>query len=208
LLHLGIAEIVAIAHPRRREPLSDTEQVNLTLHLNSFYLHIRGCLDNLAWCLAHELKLFGSQIEEEEEVASKVNLFAGSFLGTLTSAAPGLAASVRRHAEWHRDLKSIRDPVAHRIPIYAIPAVLTSEEAERYRDIYNRAEEARLVGDLDRAGQLFNELNGIGDYVPYFAHSPSVTVSLRKVYPQVADDLWIVLELLEDVVTYLERRPV
>ncbi len=69
LLHLGIAEIVAITHPIRREPLSDTEQRNLTLQLNSFYLHIHGCLDNLAWCLAHELKLFGGQ--NEKEVALK-----------------------------------------------------------------------------------------------------------------------------------------
>lgn len=165
LLHLGIAEIVAIAHPRGRELLSDVEQLNLALHLNSFYLHIRGCLGNLAWCLAHELKQFGSQIEEER-VASKVNLLAGSFLGTLTSAAPGLAVSVRRHTEWHRDLKSIRDP----------------------------------------AGQLSDELNGIGDYMPSFAHSPSVAVNLRKVYPQVGGDLLIVLELLEDVVIYLEQR--
>jgi len=206
LLHLGLAQIVAIAHPRRREPLSDNEQLNLTLHLNSFYLHIRGCLDNLAWCLAHELKVFGSQIQEET-IASKVNLFGGPLLGTLTSAAPSVGASVRRHTEWHRDLKNIRDPVAHRIPIYAVPAVLTSEEAERHRDVYNRAEEARVVGDLDSAGRLFDELSSIGNYVPYFAHSPSAIGSLRKVYPQVVDDLSVVLELLEDVITYLELRP-
>src|SRR5207249_2725490 len=115
ILHLDLAAIVAVAYPSRKQPLSDDEQLNLTLHLNSFYLHIRGCLDNLAWCLVHELWLFGAEAQEEA-VASKVNLFGKSFLETLTSVALDLAAFVRQHAPWQRDLKAIRDPVAHRIP--------------------------------------------------------------------------------------------
>lgn len=208
ILHLGLAAIVAVAYPRRKEPLSDAEQLDVTLHLNSFYLHIRGCLDNLAWCLAHELQLFGAEMQEKEAVAQKVNLFGESFLGKLASVAPDTAAFVRGHADWHSDLKSVRDPVAHRIPIYAVPAVLTSDAAERYRTIYQRAEEARAVGDLDLAGRLFEELNGIGDYIPYFAHSPSAAKSVRKIYPQVADDLSTVLALVEGVIGHLEQRRV
>lgn len=207
ILHLGLAAIVAVAYPRRKEPLSDAEQLDVTLHLNSFYLHIRASLDNLAWCLVHELQLFGAKAREEA-VASKVNLFGEPFLQRLTSAAPDLAASVRRHAHWQRDLKTIRDPVAHRIPIYAVPAVLSAEEAERYRTAYQRAEEARAVGDLDLAGRVFEELNDIGDYVPYFAQLPSATGGVRKVYPQVADDLSIVLELADGVIGHLEQRRV
>lgn len=207
ILHLGLAAIVAVAHPRRKEPLSDAEQLDVTLHLNSFYLHIRGCLDNLVWCLAHELQLFETEMREEA-VAPKVNLFGESFLRKLASVAPDTAAFVRGHADWHSDLKSLRDPVAHRIPIYAVPAVLTDDAAERYRAIYQRAEEARAVGNLNLAGRLFEELNGIGDYIPYFAHSPSVAKSVRKIYPQVADDLSIVLALVESVIGYLEQRRV
>jgi hypothetical protein len=165
ILHLGLGAIVAVAYPSRRQPLSDAEQLDLTLHLNSFYLHVRGCLDNLAWCLTHELQLFGSEMQEQA-LAPKVNLFDTSFVRTLTLVAPDVGASVLRHATWHGDLKSIRDPVAHRIPIYAVPSVLTNEEAERYRAVYRRAEKARTVGDLALAGRLFEELNGIGDYVP------------------------------------------
>ena len=205
ILHLGLAAIVAVAYPRRKQPLSDAEQLDLTLHLNSFYLHIRGCLDNLAWSLVHELQLFGAEAQEEA-VASKVNLFGESFLERLTSVAPDLAPSVRRHAHWQRDLKTIRDPVAHRIPIYAVPAVLSAEEAERYRTVYQRAEEARAVGELDLAGRLFEELNGSGDYVPSFAQLPSATGGVRKVYPQVADDLSVLLELVDGVTGHFDQR--
>lgn len=205
ILHLGLAAIVAVAHPRRKEPLSGAEQLDVTLHLNSFYLHIRGCLDNLAWCLAHELQLFETEMQEEA-VAQKVNLFGEAFLGKLASVAPDTVTFVRRHADWHSDLKSVRDPVAHRIPIYAVPAVLTGDAAERYRSVYQRAEQARTVGDLDLAERLFEELNGIGDYIPYFAHSPSAANGVRKIYPQVADDLSTVLALAESVVAHLEQR--
>jgi hypothetical protein len=207
ILHLGLSKIVAVAYPRRRQPLSDDEQLGLTLHLNSFYLHIRGCLDNLAWCLVYKLQLFGPN-PQEEDVRSKVDLFDDRFLKKLEPVAPDLEASVRQHKDWHRDLKAIRDPVAHRIPIYAVRVVLSTEQAERYNAVYQRAEEARAVGNLDLADRLFDELNDIGDYMPYFAQLPSTTGSVRKVYPQVTDDLSNVLELADSVIGHLEQRGV
>ena len=207
ILHLGFAAIVDVAHPRRKEPLSDAEQLDVTLHLNSFYLHIRGCLDNLAWCLAHELQLFGTEMQEEA-VAQKVNLFGEPFLRRLSRVAADTVDFVRQHAHWHSDLKRVRDPVAHRIPIYAVPAVLTEDAVECYRSVYQRAEEARTVGNLDLAERLFEELNDIGDYIPYFAHSPSAANGVRKIYPQVADDLSTVLALAESVIAHLEQRRV
>ena len=164
-------------------------------------------LDNLAWCLVFELQVFGAK-PREEAVLAQVNLFDKSFLKKLTAVASDLAASVRQHEEWQRDLKTIRDPVMHRIPIYAIRGVLSAAETERYRVVYQRAEEARAVGDLDLADRLFGELNRIEDYIPYFAQVPSTTGSVRKVYPQVIDDLSIVLELTDSVIGHLEQRGV
>jgi hypothetical protein len=92
----------------------------------------------------------------------------------------------------------------NRIPIYAVPAVLNGEAVERYRAVYQRAEEATAVGDLDLANRLFEELNRMGDYMPCFAQMPSATNSVREVYPQGADDLSIVLELVDGVIGHLE----
>lgn len=202
-MHLGLSKIVAVANPRREQPLSDDEELELTLHLNSFYLHIRGCLDNLAWCLVHELQLFGASVQEET-IKREVDLFNKKFLRKLKRVLPGLSASVDQHKQWQCDLKTIRDPVTHRIPIYAVPTVLSPEEEERYQVVYQRAEEARAKGDFDLADRLYRELDGIGRYVPYFAQSPST--GARKVYPQVANDLSVVLELADDVIAHLERH--
>ena len=84
----------------------------------------------------------------------------------------------------------------------------TDEEAERYRVVYHRAEEARAVGDLELADRLFDEINGIGDYMPYFAQLPSTSGGVRKVYPQVTNDLSNVLELADSVIGHLEQRGV
>ena len=205
ILHHGLLKIVAVAYPRRKQPLSYAEQLDLSLHLNSFYLHIRGCLDNLAWCLVHELQLFGLEVREDA-IASRVNLFGEAFLQKLVSMAPELAVLVRKHVDWQRDLKNIRDPVAHRIPIYAVPAMLSADETERYRSVCQREEAARAIGDLDQTARLLEELDGIGYYVPCFAQLPSDNVSLRKVYPQVADDLSMVLQLADEIIGDLDRR--
>ena len=40
--------------PDRREPLEYEESIQAGLHLNSFYLHLWGWIDNLAWIVASE----------------------------------------------------------------------------------------------------------------------------------------------------------
>lgn len=206
ILHRNIGVIFAVAYPRREGPLSDEEQVDLTLHLNSFYLHIRGCLDNLAWCLTYELGLLGAAKEDDRSAVQKVNLSGREFLRELESIAPEVAASLRKHSQWFQELKDLRDPVAHRIPIYAVPSVLNADEEHQYRAIYQRAIAAKATGNLTLASDLFDRLESIGSYMPYFAHSFSAKAGVRKVYPQVVDDLCILLDIVNSVTAHFEQR--
>jgi hypothetical protein len=40
--------------PQRKEPLSVYEATECAIHLNAYYLNLRGTLDNLAWVLQYE----------------------------------------------------------------------------------------------------------------------------------------------------------
>jgi hypothetical protein len=44
----------------RKEPLSPYEATDCAIHLNAYYLNLRGALDNLAWVLQYEWQLLGN----------------------------------------------------------------------------------------------------------------------------------------------------
>ena len=104
-------------------------------------------------------------------------------------------------------MKRIRDPVAHRIPIYAVPSVISEPEGiGQYHDLKARFYAADAVPDRDLAERLLAGIRGLGKYVPSFTHSPSVPEDQRSVYPQVPDDLSTVLDLVEPVIDFLSQR--
>ena len=50
-----------------------------------------------------------------------------------------------------RDLPQLRDPVAHRIPLYVVPAVLSEEESRQHSELTNQWNRAIAERALDRA---------------------------------------------------------
>lgn len=206
LLLANIIEIISIASVQRKKPLIEDEQTKLSLHLNSLYLHIRGCLDNLAWCLIYEYKLLDIDKKEEYEIGQKANIFGVKFLEQLSGIAPKIVECLKDNLEWNSELKMLRDPVAHRIPIYAVPALLNISDSDKYKKISVEANAALSEGKFELCGRLFEELNNIGDYEPYFAYSPTENNTLKKVYPQVGEDVAKVLDIIDVVTDHIFQR--
>jgi hypothetical protein len=51
-MHDSYREITTLAYHGRAEPLQPLEQREFSRHLNSFYINLRGVLDNFAYCFA------------------------------------------------------------------------------------------------------------------------------------------------------------
>lgn len=206
LLLANMVEITSIASVQRKKPLNEDEQTKLSLHLNSLYLHIRGCLDNLAWCLIYEYKLLDIDNKEEYEIGQKANMFGDKFLEQLSDVAPKIVESLKDKLEWNSELKKLRDPVAHRIPIYAVPALLDINELDKYKKVSAEANTALSEGNYELSGRLFKELNNVGDYEPYFAYSPTENNTFRKVYPKVGEDITEVLDIIDVIIDHIFQR--
>lgn len=88
--------------------------------INALYINLTGILDNLAWVLVEFYKL---EIKKE-----KVGLFNKKFWQTCNNL-KDLQDSIMTndYVEWHKELKSKRDPIAHRVPLY-IPKKIGNKE--------------------------------------------------------------------------------
>jgi hypothetical protein len=133
--------IEAIAPADRTTVLTSEEALDVNIHLNSYYLHLRGALDNLAWAIHYEHSLLGLGNEGDATVRRQIGLFDTRFRKALALSVPSLNKIIANHDAWHDELREFRDPVAHRIPLYAAPGVLTkgSDEEAKVRQLHQQA---------------------------------------------------------------------
>lgn len=68
----------------------------MNVHLNSYYINLRGCMDNLAWALNYRLALVAGT-ETDSSTRRKIDLFGKDFLAALKTQRPNLRdASIRK----------------------------------------------------------------------------------------------------------------
>ncbi|PHR69914.1 MAG: hypothetical protein COA66_13885 [Arcobacter sp.] len=101
----------------------------ISMHLNSFYFHLSGIIDNLAWYLEYSLNLLnikigGSKNKNKIGLQKKRNQ---DFLEELKIKNIDLYNLIIEYQEWFIELNEKRDPVAHRKPIYIPPTVMLND---------------------------------------------------------------------------------
>jgi hypothetical protein len=180
--------IVSSAYENRTDPLHHEEQQSFSKDLNTLYMNLRGFLDSLAWCLMYE-----RQPDLEKELRrTDFDLFSPKYRTKLRAFAE-IEAAVIVHDEWNKDVKKRRDPVAHRIPLYLPPAILTPEEVARARELNTLQESKALAGQREEADRLFDQMNRIGKFFPFFMHHPDEQPI--PIYPTIPNDVGHVIRL-------------
>jgi len=124
--------------PDRTKPLTPDECGDAGRYLNSMYLHIRGVLDNFAWALLWQLNPVKAQELEDTGGHRKVELFRDTGKNSLPTK---LQQTVEGLKVWNDDLKSRRDPVAHRLPLQIPPQFVTRAEADKYLELEGKDHE-------------------------------------------------------------------
>lgn len=182
LIFSAYQEIRSIAYEKRTQPLSRNNQVTLSQAINSTYIHLLGILDNFAWCLLYE---------RQAELADKlprndVGLFSPKFRKQFV-AFPEIVEEITAHDSWHKDVKSRRDPVAHRIPLYVPSAQFTQDQVEQYSAISTQYHDSLKELRLDEAEETLVQIDSIGSFLPYFIHHPEEPHI--PIYPTIPADL-------------------
>ena len=159
-------ELTSVVPAVRHEPLSEDESVVVARNLNAIYVDLRGTLDNYAFSLLH------SVIPNEVADLNKSEIGLFEKVMRRNAAFEALSCDLSNSKAWYSELKSKRDPVAHRIPLY-VPTVITdSKDAERYESLAREHWAAILDLDFESAEAAFAELESIGRVAPVFIHHP------------------------------------
>ena len=184
-------------------PLGVYVATDLNIHLNSFYIHLRGALDNLAWALNLEILLLPGVDEDNPRSRGNCYLFGNKFITALEKHHPAAAAAISAHRDWEQDFKSRRDPIAHRIPLYAVHAVANEREAEGVRELQRKAGEAIAAKEFHRGVELIHEASQLGRYEPWLVESTTDGLRIRHLPRQMAWDSQNFVEVCEPVLVAL-----
>jgi hypothetical protein len=170
-------------------PMESIHDVQINLH--AFVINLFGVFENFAWAFVHRhnlLPTIGKPVN--------VSMFKDATRQHLPLAVADYLLSDAM-TRWHTEyLKNYRDALAHRIPLYIPPKVLTKEESERFNAL--ETEKCGLAGraDCDRINAISAEQEAIGSPCFTFLHSLKDGDASRAVllHPQVISDSKTVID--------------
>lgn len=191
VIRRSVENIFNLFPPSLDRPLARDALDDIEINLHAFVINLNGIFDNWAWAfvLRHDL---------ESDIGDRRNV--GLFKGKTQRLLP---ATLKEYLEsmtmtqWHEHyLKSYRDALAHRIPLYLPPAEWTQEESEHYNRL--EAEKIECIKSMrwERLEAVRAEQGKIGRPCLTFLHAFSKEEASRPVYlhPQLLCDSKAVVE--------------
>lgn len=190
----SVRDLQSVAPLDRRKPMKQEEVDTASRALNDFYIHTLGLLDNYAYAIG--ARLAGDRFSKLHR--GDRTLFGRRFLDCCDSLP--LRSLIEPFRDWVSALKSLRNPVAHGIPLTVPPTVITTETRAEYQaamktyhekwnsppasNTPNRSE--ALSAWIEEVRELMDHVESIGEFQPWIAHDPRAEVV--PIHPTVLDD--------------------
>ncbi|MGH6851377.1 MAG: hypothetical protein ACREDD_13180 [Methylocella sp.] len=164
-----IDRVFEILPPDLDEIPSRDEVTDATVNIQAFVFNIFGCCDNLAWIWVLEkavLQQDGNPLEPKMvglgTTYSRVRLsFSQPFRSYLDS-----------REQWFTHIKEFRDTLAHHIPLYIPPYIITPDRLNEYERLGAAANEAARLRNFAEYDRLTAEQDALGRFQPWMTYSP------------------------------------
>ena len=189
--------------PPDRVALPTSEELTDTnINLQAFVFNVFGSVDNLAWIWVAEKNLTkndGSPIPNERVGLRKKNkLVRDSFSPEFQEYLNGLD-------DWFDHQENFRHALAHRIPLYVPPYVITDDKEAAYRDFEDRKTDALNRGALEDYDRLSAEQDALGVFMPVMTHSFEEDAKPVVFHRQILADFNTIEELGRKMLEELDR---
>jgi hypothetical protein len=189
--------------PPEREDIPDrNEVVDATIAIQSFVFNTFGCLDNLAWIWVCEKDV---RSEEGKELNPKwVGLGKGN-KQVRASFSNELRAYLDSRQKWLDHLKGFRDALAHRIPLYIPPYIVTPETVGEYNKLEQASGEALQHADFEEYDRLQSKQKEFVLFRPWMTHSQFEKAPAVVFHPQLLQDYATIDEVGRKLLEELDR---
>jgi len=202
-----IENIYRIFPINRTQLLPREDLLDLGINLHAFMVNISGLFDNLAWVYAFENDLVGDR-KDGKLHRNSIGLFSRDFQQRLPDPLSVYLQSDHL-GEWFAEYsKNYRDAVAHRIPLYVPPSILTGEAQKRYLELEAQIQDLDLtqLGNLELYRKILDEQKLLGKASPLFVHSTSEIGRPMYIHAQVLADYATVEEVVSKFCDHFQSQ--
>ena len=116
-------------------PESDTlpgrnDLIDATINIQAFIINAAGLLDNLAWVWVHEndVRNYDGSALKKLQISLTNKVIRQTFSTEFQNC-------IQQNRKWIKNLRTFRDPLAHRIPLYISPYQVPVQNTEKYLEI-------------------------------------------------------------------------
>ncbi|HEY6619346.1 MAG TPA: hypothetical protein VIY68_07365 [Steroidobacteraceae bacterium] len=162
----AIEQVYRILPPEREDIPERDEVVDATIAIQSFVLNTFGCLDNLVWIWVYEKDI---KAKDGNELDLKNVGFGNKQIRA--SFTDEFCAYLDSRQTWFEYLKSFRDSLVHRIPLYIPPYIVTPANLDEYNRLEQTSCEALQRADFKEYDRLQSEQKKLGLFRPWMTHS-------------------------------------
>jgi hypothetical protein len=166
-MNRAIDFIFDILPPEQEEPPEVDNRVVTTMLLQSYFMNVQGCLDNIAWIWVYET----DQRNRDGSELSRGSVGLGQRY-LLQSFSSSFRAHIRSLKKWFKHVAEFRDSAAHRIPLYIPPYFVQTADAPEYERRGREAVAAFQRGDMAAYDDCCAKQNALGRFQPVISHSP------------------------------------
>lgn len=163
-----IENVFALIPPERVEPVERDIRGDAEINIQTSVFNVFAAADNLAWIWVIEKNVRrpdGTELPETWVGLRQPNrLVRASLPAPLRAYVEGLDA-------WFDMVDNYRHALAHRIPLYIPPYIVTHDDEARYKDLERRKMQALLGGDLNEHRRVEQEQKGLEIFRPWMQHS-------------------------------------
>lgn len=169
-------------------------------YLQVFMMNTYGAIDNLAhiWCAELPVISPSGQPLNRNDIGLRPKS-----KKVRASLPQDLQDYLDGHDEWFRYLEDYRDALAHRVPLYIPPRGLAPSEQEEHNRIASEWNDAVIARDWLKADRLLQELEEVGNFLPFFMHSFGERARPMLIHGQIVCDLATVVEISERMLAAL-----
>lgn len=186
----ALKNIFRLFPPNTERPLHPDDLADVQINLHAYFINLYGVFENFAWAFVHRHGL------ETQLNTHDVGLFHKKTRKLFPQKLAEYVASARM-VRW-RDtyLKTYRDALAHRVPLYVPPSVFTQEEGQLYQRLFEGELAHINAHEFAEAEELAARRAELGKPNLFFVPAFSQLDKLHPVYlhPQLISDSMTVVE--------------
>jgi hypothetical protein len=201
ILRRCIDKVFRTIPPRTIKVPSKTRLQDATINIQAFFANVYGIVDNLAWIWVYENGLSDAiprgQVglrKSNESVRNSLSVEMQAFLDTMEA--------------WFEYLSEFRHALAHRIPIYIPPGMVSRENVDEYNFLTRQMSKALNEMNPYEYEHLAEKHNKLLIFQPMIAHSTIETKAPFIFHAQMIVDFLTVESLGEKLLEELKRADI